>query len=437
MHNTDVMIAAVIFFVIAAFQPLLGLAATIGSIPLPLPKSFFLSQVHLGEIVFALVVAAFLLTTTARGTWQQNKGYDLIKAFVPFALIALISGLWNMRMPYLRVHRVIGQMLIWAELPVAYFVVRNIVKDKKTCMTIFFLCFAILTLFSVAIVVLYTIDPGKVLNPAYRLLGGFDSPNTIASYLSIMFPLGVGLLAIAPRIITKIAIGLPSILVFFLLLKTYSRGAIISLGIGLLAWLLYSIALQKEKKKIAAMVFFILFCAMITIPIVKNSKPVERLYSSISLANARQGRIWLGRHSIALARKHPIVGVGPGNYLFVTKARRVHHRHRRRVLIQPLSPHNLLFKIFAETGVFGLLAFFYFLKCLVANGVACLRALKHDSQLHILGTSLVVTLFIFLLHNMVDVTMRHGIAIQLGIHIGLLNVLCDRRTESVRATKPS
>ncbi len=125
---------------------------------------------------------------------------------------------------------------------------------------------------------------------------------------------------------------------------------------------------------------------------------------------ARRNEIVIGW---AMLLRHPLLGVGPGNYYlefhrYEARAGLLSQRHRHEV-------HNLFMEILAETGLAGLAAFIYFLARLFGNLRSGLQRLQALQALHfaalLWGMSASIATYLFLSLFLHDAYFRHFFAL--------------------------
>jgi hypothetical protein len=187
-----------------------------------------------------------------------------------------------------------------------------------------------------------------------RVQGSFDHPNGYAVYLITLLPLA-GAVALGREIprplrsMAAVAAGLAAIGV----VVAYSRGAIIGLVVGTLAWLF---VLRPGRMTLLA--------AVLGIALIVAAPASLRERFDPGAARQDAGlREALWRSAVDIAGREPVLGVGPNNFsaAYEVLANRRGDSEDRPLLDQgegfilPSSAHNLYLNTLAEQGLIGLL----------------------------------------------------------------------------------
>jgi O-antigen ligase len=185
-----------------------------------------------------------------------------------------------------------------------------------------------------------------------RLVAGGADPNyQAAAFLAGMFLAG-GLLGVFRRRAARIALALTLAFITLAFFATESRGGLLALGFALLVGF---VLLPQQRIRILA-------CAMVAglgfaIWLPSHPQGLHRLTHFSAEANGRQDE-WTVAWRIF--SRHPVVGVGIGNYRF-TESRYVLEPGKlaqvRLIAEERLVVHNAYLQLLAETGVVGLAAF--------------------------------------------------------------------------------
>lgn len=175
-----------------------------------------------------------------------------------------------------------------------------------------------------------------------RAYGSFGWPNDLGFYLSIIFIFGFWLYQKAQNEKEKIIFSVGQLLIMAGIFFSFSRAAIIALLIGLL-WIFW-----REGKKILQPLFWpiILFVilSVIYLPLLQSRVTAENYLESRSI-NERFGQYEEFKN---IFEKHPLLGVGPNNYVYVLF---VQNPGLSPWLYQPV--HNVYLLFLAEWGIAG------------------------------------------------------------------------------------
>ncbi|WP_432647187.1 O-antigen ligase family protein [Mitsuokella sp.] len=184
-----------------------------------------------------------------------------------------------------------------------------------------------------------------------RLFGPFSSPNTLAGLLVIMLPMVLfGVVKYRKSFLkSSIVLLLFSMIAVFLVVCTGSRNAygtfIISFFV--LSWLIYRHRDTFSLKIIGTVIAFICLGIAYASPMIISQR-VERNIG-------QDGRVYLMQAGIQIAKEHPIVGIGAGNWGKVYKERFEAQNPNHEQNIQ--SPHNIYLHVLDESGIIGLTGF--------------------------------------------------------------------------------
>jgi O-antigen ligase len=210
-------------------------------------------------------------------------------------------------------------------------------------------------------------DPG-IPGAPMRAVGPFMWPPVFAMYIELVLPLWLAVLLYgrgAKALWPAVAAGI----LIFCVAATFVRGAWLTFPIAALAmW--YAAARAGLRAKPAAVLLLGLGVLVVSFASVMAGEGAfaERLRTAWQpdyASNLQRFEIWTDAAEIA--KEHPILGVGPGNFSAARYGERASELERPHV-----NAHNMYFTITCELGLVGLAAFvvFYFrlLGCAVAAG---------------------------------------------------------------------
>jgi len=218
----------------------------------------------------------------------------------------------------------------------------------------------------------------EVLN-RQRAFMPFALPNLLAGYLIMMLPLSVAYLLkknqgqpfkLKPK---NALLSLPILLIVFALLLTKSIGAFLSIFLALLIFIL--ISGRFNKKAILLLSLFLL--ALVLILLLRSSQTALNWETPIF---SIQRRLIYWRQAAADILRHPLRGIGLGNFPF----------------IRSQFTHNSYLQIWVESGILGIIGFLGFLfKSLEPSRI---NELSKDK----LYIGMAVANLSFLVHNLID-----------------------------------
>ncbi|RJR39523.1 MAG: hypothetical protein C4576_21500 [Desulfobacteraceae bacterium] len=342
------------------------------------------NEFGLPEIVAASPILLFTIPLVNHLIIKREKmifDYPFLLMLL-FVLVLLSSSIFaaadlSLALVYLLTYSVEGLFL--------YFVIINTVRDLPTLRHIIWvilLCGALLS--SLALYQEATRDykndfgglaqrdtteagmeEGKSMEPSTqdldRAKGPVGEPNRWAQILTVLLPLGLfGMWRERTRFL-KTTAGIATILVFIGVLLTYSRGAILAIAaLVLMMTLLRYIKIYQVSIVLAVMVGLV-----VSSPKFMNRldtiRGVEGLISEKSVVkpdNATKGRLTEMLASSYAFLDHPVLGVGPAQYLKVHSRKYMSNPEiALRHITNTRRAHCLYTELAAETGMIGLTVF--------------------------------------------------------------------------------
>jgi len=214
-----------------------------------------------------------------------------------------------------------------------------------------------------------------------RVFFPFITPNLLGGWLAMIIPL-----VLVPK--GKVLLF---VLLFFALLLTKSLGALFAL---IMVMPLYFYLVNAEKPptvilrseatkglKIRKLIFLtgmlVVFILVLLTRLSTQKQHLQPLFSTFMRLS-----YWQETFKIILA--HPLTGIGVGNFN----------------LAQSRYAHNSYLQFGAETGIIGLISFFWLIGTILRRGLENLKGSKNIA----LCVALICGSCVFLLHNLVDFT---------------------------------
>lgn len=215
-----------------------------------------------------------------------------------------------------------------------------------------------------------------------RARGPVDEPNRFAQILLLVAPLGVVTALNSRRRVGSTAAWLCVGILLVGVLLTYSRGALVSLIVLLI--LAVPLNLIRPARLVGALTIGALV-AVLAIPgftdRVGSMAGVAALFghTQVEADGPTKGRTTEMLAALAAYADHPILGVGPGQYV---PFHSVHYQALPEVGIReipiPRRAHNLYLEIAAESGTIGLIIFMLIPTMLLLDLGVLRRALRHQ-----------------------------------------------------------
>lgn len=207
-----------------------------------------------------------------------------------------------------------------------------------------------------------TLEQVTEMTSADRARGPVDDPNRFAQILLVVLPLALFQFRHGRTVAGK-AFGFGAgVLVLSGIILTYSRGAFLTLAV--LTVLLVALGHIRPSKIVAGVLILV-----VSVPLVAPGY-YERIGSISSVldmfgesARVSEAAVTRGRTTETLAAlyafiEHPVLGVGPGQYLpHYSVQYQLRPEISFRYLPEPRRAHNLYTEFAAETGLPGLLVF--------------------------------------------------------------------------------
>jgi len=199
-----------------------------------------------------------------------------------------------------------------------------------------------------------------------RVFFPFVTPNTLAGYLAMVIPL-----ALTPK--NKIRYIIP---LSFALLLTTSLSALLSIFLALTIYYYLKGRFKKEGGLFVSGVLVIIGLVFIARSMTQKQH-LQPIFSTMMRLN-----YW--KDTLRIIKTHPLAGVGLGNFN----------------LLQSRYAHNSYLQLWAELGVFGLIAFLCLIINIFKHGLKNIKNSTYKNQI----TALTTATAVFLIHNFFDFT---------------------------------
>jgi O-antigen ligase len=230
---------------------------------------------------------------------------------------------------------------------------------------------------------------------ARRLRSVYGSPNNVGLFLGRVFPIGLAIALLgANRDRRRIAYAVALIPIAAAIVFSQSRGAIF---IGIPASIL-AIGFLAGGKWIWRSIGALVVAALASIPLL-NSPRIQALFSE---GGTTFFRIALWKSTLEMIRDHPLIGVGPDNFLYAYRDRYLRPEAWAESSLS--HPHNFALDFAARLGLIGLGIFVWMQVAFFRTAYSVMR--KAKSSLDIGHWSLIIGLMAsmidFLAHGLVD-----------------------------------
>jgi O-antigen ligase len=228
---------------------------------------------------------------------------------------------------------------------VMFIVMVNVARTERRLKGLIFLALAVACVVSVGVINDYHLGRLRVGGERVGgIIGGmFDNPNELALHLVIMTPIAIGLLLGARGGIRKMLYGACVILMAVANVLTFSRGGFLGLicAVGVLLWKVG----RQHRLAVAllAVVMFGLVFALMPGAMVDRFASVFDPSSDESGGASAISRRDILYGSIIVAARHPLLGIGMGNFHLVSA--------------QNLVTHNAYTQVASEIGIPAMLCY--------------------------------------------------------------------------------
>ncbi|MGH2594184.1 MAG: O-antigen ligase family protein, partial [Anaerolineae bacterium] len=230
---------------------------------------------------------------------------------------------------------------------------------------------------------------------ARRLRSVYGSPNNAALFLGRVFPIALAF-ALLGKGRRRAWYGLAIVPIVAAIALTQSRGAIF---LGVPAAIL-AIGLLAGGRWVWAALGTLAVGAVAAIPFL-NSPRVQAL---LSTEGTQVFRLALWRSTLTMIREHPILGVGPDNFLYAYRGRYLRPEAWQESGLS--HPHNVALDFAARLGLMGLGTFIWIQVAFWRIAYSVLRDARRPSSLNIDNYALIIGLMAsmvdFLAHGLVD-----------------------------------
>lgn len=239
-------------------------------------------------------------------------------------------------------------------------------------------------------------DPGTVWHLLYdndelayvwvrRVTSLFKTENQFAAYLNWMIAFGIGFSFVRGDRSLRILSISASATGLVALILTQSRGALIGF-VGIVVLSLVILPLSARVRTL-----WITICTAVALVIFGALTALPERFSTLDPEALT--RLQIFAIAIDLIRRAPLIGIGYGSFPAYTEG----------LLPHMLDTHNLYLKLWAETGIIGMLAYLWMKFIVVRTGFA----VRHTSPvMHAVAFAVLAGTTAEMIHGMVDVFLQ-------------------------------
>ena len=313
------------------------------------------AQIPFAKIAGFLALASFfnLFLLERRSTLSLGREMTYLILLYVQLILAIPFGLWpggSFTVVILEYSKVVALTLVAAMTATTLVRLRRLV----------FIQTAVVILMAVLAVSGY----GSMTNSAIgERLGGmfggtYENPNDFALDLALVFPFAFAFLLGTRSLVRKVVWFLGMGLIIYVILASYSRGGLLALlmGMGVSIW---EFAVKGRRHHwvpllgVSGLAVFLLLS-----PVGYSQRVLTILNPNRDVTGSAEDRSVLFDRGVATTARHPLVGIGPGNFTVVSGMSDTHDWH---------GPHNSYLQLSAEAGIPALILFLLILKQTFSN----------------------------------------------------------------------
>ena len=287
--------------------------------------------------VVAITALGWVFDVFGRMKFSIRFDFQLIWMFALLGAVLFASlDAFNLRVS-------LGKVLSYSKLLFFYFLILQIVRTPKQLGLIFW-AMVYAMLFTIAVGILGVFFPLPILGTVeqgFRFRGLMNDPNVLALHVLIIFPI-IALFVFHVRSnVKRYALVFLLILLFFVLLATFSRGATLGFG-AIVLGLLYVL---RRNRALLAFALAALIIGILLVPGIfwERLSSLSDIYRDPSL----RWRVKLFFGALHLFLKHPFNGIGAGNFVLIS----------HQFVAMHLAVHNTWLEVATEMGVPGFILF--------------------------------------------------------------------------------
>jgi O-antigen ligase len=394
-----------IMLLVLSLKPFLGIHVLVMAQFLENVMGVGMSGVTPTKLLGAVVLVGWIISVAL----TRTRGFKFDRFFLVVVLFLVWCGVSILYA--VDTDTAIKQSFTYLQLALVALMFSSVVDTPERCRSVYWAVVIWTTLHTMVAILMYYL---RMTSTAVGLIG---NRNALASYIDVAIVCAYLLYQIVAPGLGR-GLLLVSLPVLFLgLALTLSRAGLIVLVVTLLlVW--YSVA--RRRGVLLLIGSFSMICALTFV--LPNSfwKRAESIVPAIQRQQETFGtRVRLWRVALRMITDHPVVGIGPGNFVAA------YPRYARggEQLLQMLNPHNTYVGLAAENGLIGLslfLAMIFIALLETRRGVRAGRAVAR-SDLEIQTIAAGVSLLAYLLsglagdaQSMKSLWMFFGLAVATG-----------------------
>ncbi|MDD5226218.1 MAG: O-antigen ligase family protein [Candidatus Omnitrophica bacterium] len=372
-----------------------------------------------GEVCFGLLALCFVIRKVLRPDFHFLKKTEhlwLLLFFIFCGLSLINSG------PFLQ-KSLKALFLKWGEYAMVFLFIREAMENPARLKRVAWVILTVAAIIGIdGLIQFFTGHdffygrPMIIPGPYYQTITAqFKNSNNLSSYLGFVAPLALSMTAVATTRKSRCLLGMLTIVLAVCLLLTYSRGAWFGFFFGVLFMIVISRRWKVLLPLLLLFVMVILTNASLSGRAIPKASPTTGQTADIS-----SGRFEYWEIGLQLVKENPFLGKGLGTFMDYC-GQRVHSMHADYA-------HNCYLQIWAESGIFSLLAFLLFVGTLFRKGIQTFRRNQDPFLLGLLGG-----IFALLIHSFFD-TQLYSVA-QAFLFWSMLGILAAASQNNTPGSK--
>ncbi len=335
-------------------------------------------------IIGVITLASFLATQIS-----LEGNLTARPAEVNVVLLFVLTGL-------LSIPLAIDRAIAWQEFSgtfirgiLIFVVIVNVVRTEARLKTLLFL--AVVTAIALSIGAINEYRLGLMLTEGYRASGRgtglFGNTNDMALHLVTILPISVAFFFGSRRAAKKMLHAACALIMIFGILVSYSRGAFLGMAV---AFVFFALRIGKRSRfEVAAVVVAIMGVILLLAPSGYGTRLLSIVIPGLDpegSADSRRGELL---RSLYLAIRHPLLGIGMGNY-------------QPNMSYRGLVTHNSYTQVGAEMGATALVLYTMFIVKPLRKLSVILRetfAVKEKSHFYYLALGLQASLLVYMVSS--------------------------------------
>ncbi len=206
-------------------------------------------------------------------------------------------------------------------------------------------------------------------NPTWAIFSTFFNPNPLGGFLAMVCPLALGSALASSLPARRILWGFCAFVLAATILPTYSKGAMATLAVGLLAFLVLLARQRGTAARLARILLSLAVAALLVFALVAWQSDAIRGRITATLgpeSTSNMFRIFTWRGTIRMAQAYAVTGIGPAAFKYA------YPKYATTGYVE--ASHQDYLQMFAELGVVGGMVFLWLIAAVLATGKRALSS---------------------------------------------------------------